>query len=422
MPVYGSSKPGVAGPLYYSGHDPCVDDGYVGKNRFMHEFGDFPENVAQLDLDSNLVPFFKAVYDAVGNTLGRGPGFGQHLFSRANESTPLALLHEVKDPKETHASSLGVGPVTCIGKRKAGGSVDLGEPSPKRCFTTDDLPQLTGTDLCRVFVLSADEAEEYLEVLGATYPCTRLDPITGKPVACTVALMEAARMQPGLRVFAPDSFVRKLLVSIGKEGHPGPYAISGLLADDYIVACCQMQPCTCGFCGRDGAGCRAKGVPLDKLSLGAQRAVWEKEALNLLLPDSSLRPAITRRVDLRGVYGQGPPGQTGFVAVYDHLKQLAEGTQELVGRFASQCVDPEVRATFSHLGNLLNAQGQLFEHILLNLPYYADDKEKRLRPLQIGRNTYKYINYETGSSRRVLRSSLVDKARLVEAVASFRFT
>jgi hypothetical protein len=127
-------------------------------------------------------------------------------------------------------------------------------------------------------------------------------------------------------------------------------------------------------------------------------------------------------VELRGVYGQGPVGQTGFVTIHDHMKQMAEGTQELVGRFAVQCVDPETRAAFSHLGNLLNAQGQLFEHILLHLPYYVEEKEKRLRPLQVARNTYKYVNYETGATERVLRSSLVDKKKLADAVASFRFT
>lgn len=422
MPIYGAPKPGSGKPLFYSGHDRRIDDGYVEKVVFVHEFGDLPENVAKLNIDSGLVPFWKAVYIAVGCTIGRGRGPGHLWAPPANEQTALTLLNEMVNPEQARDASFEFDLDFGGGKRKAVGVPGSGESPAKRCFAKDDFPKLSGTDLCRVFVLSAADAEEYLDILGNTYPCTRLDPITGKPVACTVALMEAARMQPGLRVFAPDSFVRKLLVSLGKEGHPGAFAISGLLTDDYVVACCQSQPCTCGSCREGGVECRVKGVPLDSTALGAQRTVWEKEALDLLLPDGSLRPAITRRVELRGVYGQGPVGQTGFVTIHDHMKQMAEGTQELVGRFAVQCVDPETRAAFSHLGNLLNAQGQLFEHILLHLPYYVEEKEKRLRPLQVARNTYKYVNYETGATERVLRSSLVDKKKLAGAVASFRFT
>jgi hypothetical protein len=422
MPIYGSSRPGANGLLFYSGHDCGVDGGYVDKFRFVHEFGDLPENVTPLNMDSDLVPFYQAVYIAVRCTIGRGRGPGHMWSPRADEQTALTLLNEMVNPKQARDASFNFAPDFGDGKRKAVACPDWGGPSVKRCFTKGDLPQLSGPDLCRVFVLSAADAEEYLEVLGEAYPCTRLDPITNKPVACTVALMEAARMQPGLRVFAPDSFVRKLLISLGKEGHPGPFAISGLLTDEYVVACCQSQPCACGFCGQGRAECRVKGVPLDGPALRAQRVVWEKEALDLLLPDGSFRPTVTRRIELRGVYGQGPMGQTGFVTVHDHLKQMAEGTQELVGRFAAQCVDPEARAAFSHLGNLLNAQGQLFEHILLHLPYYVEEKEKRLRPLQVARTTYKYVNYETGATDRVERSSLVDKKGLAEAVASFKFT
>jgi hypothetical protein len=45
-----------------------------------------------------------------------------------------------------------------------------------------------------------------------------------------------------------------------------------------------------------------------------------------------------------------------------------------------------------------------------------------LRPLQVARTTYKYVNYETGVTERVVRSSLVDKKGLADAVANFQFT
>jgi hypothetical protein len=388
----------------------------------VHDFGDFPEHVALLNMDSDVVPFFQAVYVAVRSTIGRGRGPGHLWPLRADEQTALTLLNEMVNPKQARDASFEFAPDFGDGKRKAEECPEGGGAAVKRCFTKDDLPRLSGPALCRVFVLSAADAEAYLDLLGEVYPCTRRDPITGKPVACTVALMEAARMQPGLRVFAPDTFVRKLLISLGKEGHPGPFAIAGLLTDDFVVACCQSQPCDCGRGGQGRVECRVRGVPLDGPALKAQRIVWEKEALDSLLPDGSLRPAVTHRVELRGVYGQGPVGQTVFVTIHDHLKQMAEGTQELVGRFAAQCVDPEVRAAFSQLGNLLNAQGQLFEHILLHLPYYAAEKERRLRPLQVARTTYKYVNYETGVAERVVRSSLVDKKGLADAVANFQFT
>lgn len=421
MPIYGSSKPGPDGLLYYSGHDNSIDDGYVKNYMFAFEFGDTPECVAGLKMDSDEVPFWKAVYLAVKSTIGRERGPGHLWPLRAEERTALTLMNEMVDPGQARTASFEFNPDFGGGKRK-NPECDVLGPRAKRCFVKEDFPRLSGADVSRNFVLSADEAEEYMDLLGDAFPSTRLDPITRKPVANTVALMEAARMQPGLRVFAPDSFVRKLLVSVGQEGHPGPYAIAGLLSDEYLVACCKSQPCVCGCCRRRGEAGRVKGVPLDRLSLGVQRASWEREALDLLLPDGSCRPAITNRVELRGVYGQGPTGQTGFVTVHDHLRQMAEGTQELVARFAIQCVDPEARAAFAHLGNLLNAQGQLFEHVLLHLPYYTEQKMKRLRPLQVARNTYKYVNYETGASGRILRSTLIDRAGVVEAVSAFKFT
>lgn len=230
----------------------------------------------------------------------------------------------------------------------------------------------------------------FLAALARAFPSGNVDPVTGEMAPLYSAIVAGMAAQPGLRVFAAEKLSRAIAVS---TGDPRPHIYESLRVeaslDQYVLQAstdvCERENCVCGAC--------------TALVVASQQAAPMRNRAELLQNRAALAhklqdPAATGkhyalRHRLHGVHMQSANAPSTYCSVTNHMKQVCEATQDLVLSFGALQADPAAKATVAHLGNILNAQQQVLDFLLLHTLRHGAATREYL----VGRETFAYHNF-----------------------------
>jgi hypothetical protein len=261
----------------------------------------------------------------------------------------------------------------------------------------------------------------YLEALAQRFPSGHADPITGKMAPAYNAIVAAMAIQPGLKVHAPAPVSRALAVASGDPRTHLYDELSCWESLDYQAMqapnVCERDHCACGACTRIVHLARQSAPMRNRHELVQSRT----DLMNRLRNPAAAHKDYNLRNRFRGVFQQGTNTSTAtFVSVSNHMKQLCEATQDLVMSFGAQQNDPAAKSTIAHLGNILNAQQQVLDYLLLqSLPAGNTTKQ-----YLVGRETFAYHNFVSTRPAEIAPSGgseLVTLGDLTAGVARGRY-
>lgn len=304
------------------------------------------------------------------------------------------------------------------GKRKSAG-LDGSSGDPHVFSVNDVLSIIPPVDL--KLVQSEAGGISYLDALAQRFPSGNSDPKTGKMVPLYSAIVAAMAVQPGLKVHAPAPVARALAVA---SGDPRTHLFDELScweSVDYQAMqapnVCERDSCACGACTRIVHLARQSAPMRNRHELLQSRA----DLMTKLRNPVAAHKDYNLRNRFRGVFQQGTNTSTAtFVSVSNHMKQLCEATQDLVMTFGAQQNDPAAKSTIAHLGNILNAQQQVLDFLLLSTLNAGNTTKQYL----VGRETFTYHNFVATRPAEISPSGgseLVTLADLTAGVARGRY-
>jgi hypothetical protein len=261
----------------------------------------------------------------------------------------------------------------------------------------------------------------YLDALAQRFPSGHVDPVSGKMAPLYSALVAAMSLQPGLKVHAPSQTARALAVASGDPRAHLFDELSCVESLDYqamqAAHICERDSCACGACTRIVHLSRQSAPMRNRHELVQSRT----DLMNKVRNPTSAHKDYNLRHRFRGVFQQGSNSSTAtFVSVSNHMKQLCEATQDLVLTFGAQQNDPAAKSTIAHLGNILNAQQQVLDYVLLQTLNSGNTTKQYL----VGRETFAYHNFVATRPAEVSPtggSELVTTADLAAGVARGRY-
>ena len=313
----------------------------------------------------------------------------------------------------------GVMPQSVVSSADGGGKMPGKRkyvPSDPHVFTVEDLSHIS-LPIDSKWVQSEAGGISFLDVLAQRFPSGRADPHTGKMVPEHGAIIAAMAAQPGLKIHAPAQVARALAVASGDPRTHIFDELSCLESLDYqamqAANVCERENCICGACTRIVHLSRQSAPMRSRQELEQSRA----DLMDKLRNPATAHKTYNLRHRFRGVFQQGANTSTStFVSVSNHMKQLCEATQDLVMTFGAQQSDPAAKSTIAHLGNILNAQQQVLDFLLIHTLVAGNTTKQYL----VGRETFAYHNFVATRPAEIApsgRTELVTQADLTAGVA-----
>ena len=327
--------------------------------------------------------------------------------------------------------SIAVHSVDGSDSRKRAGVPTLGRTMITANFSDHDFPTRESIENGRKPIKNRAEAEEYLEGLQVLFPSRheKGQRVAGQPATFWIeptALVAACSFQPGLRTFVPELVTQHLLRGSGHVGNdlvPGS-PVTRDITDQFLSFCDNsqlMEDCQCVTC--QGAALRLQQARQTSVQSSADVTQIQAEARRRLVAGESnlgtrQNPGtVNSKPRLRGVNGLGGNGQ--FHSVLSHCHKLAEAISHMSATFGEECLDVNARSAFAHLTNILTAQLQLNEAMLMNPHILFDSpaspngpprKGDTHRKYCLGRFAWEYVSCETG--RTLPKTSVLNPAVL----------
>lgn len=368
------------------------------------------------------------------------PGWGGFA-SQPVFPTPRPQPYQPAPPANT-STQQGTGAGTGTGDGTGTG------PQKKRArvvqtFDKSDLPSFADQTNGRKLVHSREDAQAYLAALGKYYPAKDRNGSTitddnDQAVGNNDALARALIWQPGIRLFGYDLWCQHYALATGHDDPPfliPTREIAGCNPEESYLAMCakvSTSACTCMACTRAVAGIndmlttatdnidtargnrktRAQDLLSGNLAIGDHGSA-KKPRAGLSRDTQGNKPKVHHNVRLRGVTGMGKTGRSHGWA--SQLHAIVEATEELVLNFGVRCGDPAIRSTIAHLGNIINAQSQLMEAMILN-PGHVSGSALRKDHFSLHRHAFTYLNYQTGITHEIPSPEVFSKTTLANAI------
>ena len=310
-------------------------------------------------------------------------------------------------------------------------------------FDKGDLPSFAAQSSNRKLVHSREDTQAYLKALGKHFPAKDRNGNTisdddDTDVGNADALSRSLIWQPGIRLFGYDLWCEHYALATGHKIPPFAIPtrnIAGCTPDEaYLGMCAQSSStlCTCAGCSRAVTGIndmlttasetietaranrtsRVQDLLSGDLAIGAHGSAKRPRA-GLNRGTASAKSKIHFNNRLRGVSGVGKTGRNHSWA--SQLNAITVGTEELVLNYGIRCGDPGVRAAIAHLGNIINAQSQLMEAMILN-PEHISGNTNRKNHFALYRHAFTYMNYATGLSHEIPGPEMLGKQAVIDAI------